>query len=117
MRKLKVTILYDAVEKVEKAEAEAEGEKITLAGEYVEKALTPLGHEVRLLSAPANVRDLAALISKDDSDLIFNLCESLGGVSQHEQHVASLLEIMGKRFTGAGAIGLTLAQDKALFRP
>src|SRR5262249_12525977 len=114
MRKLKVTILYDAIEKVEKAEAEAEGEKVTLVSEHVEKALTSLGHEVKLLSAPANVRDLAALISKDESDLIFNLCESLGGVSQHEQHVASLLEIMDRRFTGAGAIGLTLAQDKAL---
>ena len=45
---------------------------------------------------------------------IFNLCESLGGISQHEQHVAALMEVLGKRFTGAGAFGLALAQDKGL---
>ena len=46
--------------------------------------------------------------------MIFNLCETLGGISQYEQHVAALLEVLDKRFTGAGSIGLTLAQDKEL---
>jgi D-alanine-D-alanine ligase len=111
---MKVTILFDATEQDDKAEAEAEGQKVTLVSEQVKEILVSLGHEVRFLAARPDVRELAAALTKDDSELIFNLCESLGGISQHEQHVAALLEVMGKRFTGAPAIGLTLAQDKSL---
>jgi D-alanine-D-alanine ligase len=111
---MKITILFDATEQEDKAEAEAEGEKVTLVSEQVKEILVSQGHEVRFLAARPDVRQLAASLTKDDSELIFNLCESLGGVSQHEQHVAALLEVMGKRFTGAPAIGLTLAQDKGL---
>jgi D-alanine-D-alanine ligase len=109
-----ITILFDATEQEDKIEAEAEGQKVTLVSEQVKEILATLGHEVRFLAARPDVRQLAAALTKDDSELIFNLCESLGGVSQHEQHVAALLEVMGKRFTGAPAIGLTLAQDKSL---
>lgn len=113
-KSLKITILYDVTEETDKAEAEAEGEKVTLVAEQVQEALVKLGHKVKRLTAKPNLRELTGRIANDDADLIFNLCESLGGVSQHEQHVAALLEVMGRRFTGAGAIGLTLAQDKAL---
>jgi len=111
---VKITILFAATEQEDKIEAEAEGEKVTLVSEQVKEILVNLGHNVRFLAARPEVRQLAAALEKDDSDLIFNLCESLGGVSQHEQNVAALLEVMGKRFTGAPAIGLTLAQDKSL---
>jgi len=111
---MKITILFDATEQDDKAEAEAEGEKVTLVSEQVKEILVTLGHEVRFLAARPDVRQLAAALTKDDSELIFNLCESLGGISQHEQNVAALLEVMGKKFTGAPAIGLTLAQDKSL---
>jgi D-alanine-D-alanine ligase len=111
---MKITILFAATEQEEKIEAEAEGEKVTLVSEQVKEILVSLGHEVQFLAARSDIRQLAGALTKDDSDLIFNLCESLGGVSQHEQHVAALLEVMGKRFTGAPAIGLTLAQDKSL---
>jgi D-alanine-D-alanine ligase len=114
VKSLRITILYDVTEETDKAEAEAEGEKVTLVAEHVEKTLVSLGHQVKRLIARPNLRDLTGRIANDDADLIFNLCESLGGVSQHEQNVASLLEIMGKRFTGAASIGLQLAQDKAL---
>ena len=111
---MKITILFDATEQDDKIEAEAEGEKVTLVSEQVKEILVSLGHEVQFLAARSDIRQLAGALTKDDSDLIFNLCESLGGVSQHEQHVAALLEVMGKKFTGAPAIGLTLAQDKSL---
>jgi D-alanine-D-alanine ligase len=114
LKKLKITILFDATEQDDKIEAEAEGEKVTLVSEQVRTILLSFGHEVRFLAARPDVRELAGHLTKDDSDLIFNLCESLGGISQHEQHVAALLEVMGKRFTGAGALGLALAQDKGL---
>lgn len=111
---MKITILFDATEQDDKVEAEAEGQKVTLVSEQVKEILISLGHEVQFLAARPDVRQLATALTKDDSDLIFNLCESLGGVSQHEQHAAALLEVLGKRFTGAPAIGLTLAQDKSL---
>ena len=111
---MNITILYDVTEDTDKAEAEAEGEIVTLVCEQVQETLIQLGHDVKRIAARPNLRDLVGRIANDDADLIFNLCESLGGVSQHEQHVAALLEVMGKRFTGAGALGLTLAQDKAL---
>lgn len=115
MKTLKITILYDAVEESDKKKAEAAGEKVSpLVCEQVEQVLTKHGHEVKRLPAEHKIRDLASQIMKDDSDLIFNLCESLGGISQYEQHVAALLEVLDKRFTGAGSIGLTLAQDKEL---
>jgi len=113
-RSLQITIVYDVTEEEDKAEAQADGEKITLVAEQVEKVLNELGHKVNKLVAKPNIRDLAGRIANDNSELIFNLCESLGGVSQHEQHVAGLLEVMGKRFTGASAMGLTLSQDKAV---
>jgi D-alanine-D-alanine ligase len=114
MEKLKITILYDAIEDKEKAEAEEKGEKLSLVYEQVAQVLTKRGHEVHLLAAGPKIRNLVSQIDKDDSDIIFNLCESLGGISQHEQNVASLLELLDKKFTGSGSIGLALAQDKAL---
>lgn len=115
MKTLKITILYDAVEESDKKEAEATGKKVSpLVCEQVEQVLTKHGYEVKRLPAEHKIRDLVSQIMKDDSDLIFNLCESLGGISQYEQHVAALLEVLDKRFTGAGSIGLTLAQDKEL---
>lgn len=111
---LNITVLYDAIEDREKARADARGEDFALTYESVAKALEEKGHRVTLLAAGTDLRSLVGTIAKDQSDLVFNLCESLGGVAQHEQHVVALLELMGKRFTGSSALGLTLAQDKAL---
>jgi D-alanine-D-alanine ligase len=114
VKKLRVTILYD-VEETDEKEVETAGDKVVpLVCEQVEQVLTKRGHQVKRLVAEPEIRDLVSQIMKDDSDLIFNLCESLGGISQYEQHVAALLEVLHKRFTGAGSIGLTLAQDKEL---
>ena len=115
MKKLKITIIYDSVEEALRQEAEAGSKKkVSLVCEQVEQVLTRRGHEVKRLAAESKIRALATQIGLDDGDLIFNLCESIGGVSQFEQTVAALLEVLGKKFTGAGSIGLALAQDKEL---
>jgi D-alanine-D-alanine ligase len=113
-QKVTITLLYDAIEDKQKAEAEANGEKLPLVYEAVGAALSERGHKVKPLAAGARIRDLVSRLAEDKSEIIFNLCESLGGVGQHEQNVAALLELMGKRFTGASPLGLALAQDKAL---
>lgn len=114
MDKLKITILYDAVEDKAKAEAAAMGDKSPFVFEQIADVLTKQGHQVTMLAAERKVKNLVGLLEKDNSDVIFNVCESLGGESHHEQNVAAMLELMEKRFTGSGALGLTLAQDKAL---
>jgi D-alanine-D-alanine ligase len=115
VNKLKITIIYDAAEEALKQEAEARNKKkVSLVCEQVEQALIKCGHEVKKIAAKKKIWDFATRIGKDDGDLIFNLCESIGGVSQFEQAVAALLELLGKKFTGAGSLGLALAQDKEL---
>ena len=114
MRALRVTLLYDADEDEQKAEAQAQGGRLSLVYERVREALAARGHQVSLLAAPARVRSLAAQVERLETDVVFNLCESLGGVSQHEQNVAALLELSGVAFTGSGSLGLSLAQDKEL---
>jgi D-alanine-D-alanine ligase len=115
MQKLKVAVLYDAVEDEEREQADQRGEDPPpLVSEEIAQALSERGHEVRRLPAAGGALDLAGQIARDDSDIIFNVCESFGGVGEQEQNVAALLELFGKRFTGSGSIGLALAQDKAL---
>lgn len=114
MRPLDVSVLYDCSEDDERAEQlKAQGKASPLMYEVLADVLAPLGHRVRAISA-RSVSELTELLSRDESDLVFNVCEGFAGVGHHEQHVAALLELLGKRFTGAGAIGLSLAGDKAL---
>ncbi len=114
MESKKVTILYDSDEDTTKAEAVARGEKFPLVYEHLSDALTKRGHQISLMAAGLNIKKLVTSLEKDNSDIVFNLCESVGGVSHHEQNVAAVLELMGKRFTGSSAVGISLAQDKAL---
>lgn len=113
-RKLKITILYDAIEDLVREEQRARGEKTSrLVYEELQDVLTERGHRVGRIAA-VDARQLAEELQRDDSDLVFNVCESLRGASKDEPNIAALLELFGKRFTGAGAIGLALAGDKAL---
>lgn len=111
---MRISILYDSAEDQEKQAAAERGEELVLVSEEIGAALQAKGHEVRRLAAVGSALELARQIAEDDSDLIFNNCESFGGQGDQEQNVAALLELFGKRFTGSGSIGLALAQDKAL---
>ncbi|HEX5660213.1 MAG TPA: hypothetical protein VFX59_23625 [Polyangiales bacterium] len=113
-RTLKITVMYDSLEDRVQAERKAQGEKCApLVCELLEGALREAGHTVTRLSV-ANTRAAVAGLADDDSDLVFNVCESFNGRDASEHHAAALLEMCGKRFTGAGSIGLMLAGDKAL---
>src|SRR5258705_12120172 len=65
---------------------------------------------LRLDGTPQRLIELAT----SESDLIFNLVESFGGDDRRDTNIAAYLELLGRKFTGAGAHGLYLAQDKAL---
>jgi D-alanine-D-alanine ligase len=115
MEKRKVTILYDSVEDRHQEEAKARGEKLKpLVCDEIQRVLAKRGHEVTRLAVATDAAAAAKQLAKASGDVIFNVCESLNGVNQQEQNVAALLELFGKRYTGAPPIGLALAQDKAL---
>lgn len=75
--------------------------------------LRKAGHEVvgvAVDGTPECLRHLA----QAQADLVFNLVESFGDDDTKEPHVAAYYDLLGLRYTGSGARGLTLAMDKAL---
>ncbi len=110
-----ITILYDAQEEREREAALARGEKFpTLVSQQIEESLTKRGYTVKKLAANPPIKKLVRQLEDDTSDLIFNVCESLGGDGAEERRIASMLELLDKRFTGSGSLALTLAGDKSL---
>ncbi len=110
-----ITILYDAQEDKEREAALARGEKFPiLVSQQIEEVLTKRGYTIKKLAAYPPVKKLVRQLEDDNSDLIFNICESLGGDGAEERRIASMLELLDKRFTGSGSLAMTLAGDKSL---
>lgn len=78
----------------------------------VAEALGKLGHTATLHCLDGSTKSLHAL-ARMEADLIFNLAESFAGNDTADYCIAAYLELLSKRFTGAGSHGLLLAQDKA----
>lgn len=79
----------------------------------VEEALSSLGCQSR----HAAIRNLAELLQSVDDyapQLIFNLCEGLDGNSACESHVAAVLELLRRPFSGSNALTAGLARNKNL---
>src|SRR2546426_1765711 len=117
MAKLRIGVLYDFWwDEDEEREGEDPRPKRKAPDEDVQEvyeALKKVGHNpvfLRLDGTRQSLRELAT----SESDLIFNLVESFGGDDRRDINVAAYLELLGRKFTGAGASGLYLAQDKAL---
>ncbi len=53
-------------------------------------------------------------LAETKTDLIYNLTESYAGDDTKDSSIAGYLELLGRRYTGAGPDGLYLAQDKSL---
>jgi D-alanine-D-alanine ligase len=70
-------------------------------------------HEVVGLAVDGTSECLRTL-AQAQADLVFNLVESFGGDDTKEPQVAGYYDLLGLRYTGSGARGLTLAMDKAL---
>ena len=114
-KKPTITVLYDAEEKSVRKEELAEGKKVPeLVCNQIDAVLTKRGYTIKLLAAEAPIKKLVRQIEDDTSDIIFNVCESLGGAPGEERRIAAVLELLEKRFTGSGSLALTLATDKSL---
>lgn len=116
MAKLRIGVLYDYWWDDDEEPVEGERPRKKSPDEDVRavyEALRKSGHSpiyVRLDGTRDSLIDLA----RSQSDLIFNLTESFAGDDGQDTNIAGYLELLGRRFTGAGSTGLYLAQDKAL---
>ena len=93
------------------------------AARDVSRALAARGHSVDRLGVPPGPLDavaVAADVVGRAPDLVFNLCESLGGDARNEMVLPSLFELAGVRYTGSGPLALATAlrkdRTKALLR-
>jgi len=117
MPKLRIGVLYDFWwDEDEERAGEGARPKRKAPDEDVQEvyeSLKKAGHNPIFLRLDGTVQSLIEL-AQTETDLIFNLVESFGGNDTHDSNVAAYLELLGRKFTGAGSHGLYLAQDKAL---
>ena len=117
--KLKVVVLYDRWEPEEDASARTAKRRSSARSTRRKSRTRSLkrspssSHEPTLHELDGSLKSLHAL-AKLDCDLIFNLSESFAGNDTADYNIAAYLELIGKRFTGAGSHGLMLAQDKSV---
>lgn len=120
---MKVTILYNTFEGYEEypgadieAAAAENGKKKRKKKtdiEAISEALASLGHEPSTFAVDGRPQTLTAL-SRSSADLYFNLVESYAGDDTMEMHFAAFLDLVGKKYTGAGPHGSCLAMDKTV---
>jgi D-alanine-D-alanine ligase len=129
--KLKIAVLYDTWEEggvvpallpVEDEKPKRRGGKRSrrkpvprpkLDREEIYEALAKLGHEPFYHVVDGQTASLHSL-AKISADLIFNLTESYAGDDTKDMNIAAYLDLLDRPFTGSGAHGLHLAQDKVL---
>ncbi len=116
MAKLRIGVLYDFWWDDDEEQGEVERPKRKAPEEDVQDvydALKEAGHSPVFLRLDGTTQSLIDL-AQSETDLIFNLVESFAGNDTFDSAVAGYLELLGRKFTGAGSHGLYLAQDKAL---
>jgi D-alanine-D-alanine ligase len=116
MAKLRVGVLYDFwwdEDETREGDARPRRKSPDEDVQEVYEALKKKGHSPIFLRIDGSTESLTEL-ARTETDLIFNLVESFAGDDSYDSHVAAYLELLGRKFTGAGAHGLYLAQEKAL---
>ncbi|MEE8193652.1 MAG: ATP-grasp domain-containing protein [Gemmatimonadales bacterium] len=78
----------------------------------VSAALQAAGHEVAKVPVHRNLEWFDRI--RSGVDLVFNLCEGVGGTSQWEYKVASAIELAGIPYTGGSAWMMTVCHRKPL---
>lgn len=119
---MKVVVLYNTWEGYEEypgADIEAASKpkrkkkKKKTDVESICDALRDLGHEPSTFAVDGRTTTLTR-IARLPADLLFNLVESYAGNDTMEMHFAAYLDLVGKKYTGAGPHGLFLAMDKTV---
>ena len=107
---MKVAILFDDVTSRPAATPDEEGVMDSVAA--VETALRDHSHEAVRIPAGIDSFEWNALLRETGADLVFNLCEGLGGRSEGEVLAARVVEEMGLPMTGSRSPALALARQK-----
>ena len=115
-KKLKVLVLFDTAgtppadqdftEELKTEDWKAEADVIN--------ALKRLGHEVRTTGVYDEPRLILDEIKSHPPDIVFNLTEHFNNRLASDRDVASLLDMLGVRYTGTGPTGLTLCKNKGM---
>jgi D-alanine-D-alanine ligase len=107
---MRIAILHDDVASREDATLDERG--VLEAVEAVHLALRDLGHVPVRVPVGARPGEWAAILAEASVDLVFNLCEGVGGRSDGEARAAALVELLGLPMTGSGSETLALARRK-----
>jgi D-alanine-D-alanine ligase len=116
MAKLRIGVLYDYWWDEDEQRVEGERPKKKSPDEDIQavyEALKKTGHSPVYVRVDGTRESLIEL-ARSQTDLLFNLTESFAGDDGQDTNIAGYLELLGRRFTGAGSSGLYLAQDKNL---
>jgi D-alanine-D-alanine ligase len=111
-----ITLLHnadaDALEEDPGREARADVERVSVE---LARVLGTGGYEVSVLPVGESPADIVGPLSARTTDLVLNLCESIGGDARGEMAVPCLLDLLGLPYSGSGplALGLALHKDKA----
>jgi D-alanine-D-alanine ligase len=107
MDEVKVSVLFWE----DRSKQAAEHDEVV---DEVAKALTEGGHKVSLIGISSDLRELLDKLDEQSPQLVFNLCERFADNDLFDMHVITVLEMLGQPFTGTGALGTALRQDKAI---
>ncbi|HEX7092012.1 MAG TPA: hypothetical protein VF192_17980 [Longimicrobiales bacterium] len=107
---MNVAILYDEI--AGRRAAPADVRAVLEAIEAVALALRELGHAPLTIPVGPDLDGWTGLLRDARVDLVFNLCEGVGGAAAREAYVAAVVELMGLPMTGSGSETLALARRK-----
>jgi D-alanine-D-alanine ligase len=111
---LKVVILYNLLERLQKGEekdALAEAAVVEEIG-AVESAVLSLGHQCFVVAIRDEIFSVIHWLREIRPDAVFNLCEGVYGNSCWEMDIPALLDLFRIPYTGSPPLTLGLCQNK-----
>ena len=112
---MRLFIVYNAAEKAAGSDDSDLISEIAVIDEVkaVHQAALELGFEAHCHPV-YEAADTIRFMKEAKPDVIFNLCEGLGGSARFEMHMAAMWELLHLPYTGNSPVTLALAQDKVL---
>ncbi|HEX9106040.1 MAG TPA: hypothetical protein VF832_02400 [Longimicrobiales bacterium] len=107
---MRVALLHDDV--LGRSSASPDELGVLEAVEAIEAALGALGHAPRRVPVTLALESWVRALRESGAELVFNLCEGVGGASAGEVGVAGVIELLGLPMTGSPAETLALARRK-----
>ncbi len=107
---MRIAIVHDAVRDSDAADAQ---DAVVQAG-AVKEALFSLGHTAEIMACTLNLEQMAQRLKDFQTDLVFNLAESLQGQGRLIHLLPFCLDALGISYTGASAESMLLTSHKIM---